>query len=597
MKLSKIYSNNDKKFKPIVFNDGLSIIYAAVTRPKDSEKDSHNLGKTLLIKLIDFTLLCGFKAGHFLYDHKDIFQDFEFFLEIKLNAGGYVTIRRSVSQNTKISLKRHPEPNQDFSELADISWDISKAPIKKTKHTLNEIVGLTSISPWDYRKGVSYFLRTQADYLDVFQTSRFAVGKHKDWKPYLAAVLGFPFESVQAKYEKDEAIEAKEKFRAEYSRQVSVDSGEYDRIKGTIEIKRAEVDENRKRIDRFNFFEKDLSINAELVSEIESRVAYLNEQLYDIGLEVERIRASLAAKVNFDLKQVREIFEEARLYFPEELAKSYEELQEFNTKLSEERNKRLEQRLEKLIEKRAVHEEELEGLNRERESLLEVLQNKDTFNKFRLLQSEIIQQETRIAQLQAELSNLDAMARIDREILALKQERQRLVSIVEEAVNAGNSTYSSIRQKLNEIIHHVLGVPALLSTKVNAEGNLEFNAQLIRDEETRAVTSEGQGTSYKKMLCAAFDMAVLETYATGSFYRFVYHDGVLEGLDERKKTKLLEAVDRFCETYQLQYILTMIDADVPRDMNNKKISFPKGTIVRELHERGDSGRLFNMQKF
>ena len=44
---------------------------------------------------------------------------------------------------------------------------------------------------------------------------------------------------------------------------------------------------------------------------------------------------------------------------------------------------------------------------------------------------------------------------------------------------------------------------------------------------SRVATSEGKGTSYKKMLCAAFDMAVLETYADKSFYRFVYHDGIL----------------------------------------------------------------------
>jgi len=319
LKLSKIYSNNDKRFKPIVFNEGLSILYATVKRPKDSDKDSHNLGKTLLIKLIDFMLLADLSAGHFLYDHKELFEEFVFYLEIQRNAGGFVTVRRNVAKNTKISLKFHPGRNLDLSNAPDTYWDASMVPLAKAKEALNEILGLSTIPAWNYRKGVTYFLRTQADYLDVFQTSRFSMGKHLYWKPYVSNVLGFPFEKVTEKYEIDDKTTAKETFRKEYSKQANADPTEYDRIKGTIEIKREDIDESRKRIDTFNFLEKEVSINAELVGQIEGRISYFNEQLYEIGLEIERIRNSLAEKISFDLEQVKQIFEEARIFFPLQL--------------------------------------------------------------------------------------------------------------------------------------------------------------------------------------------------------------------------------------------------------------------------------------
>jgi uncharacterized protein YydD (DUF2326 family) len=51
MKLSQLYANN--KFKNIVFNDGLNLILAKVTKKLDLNKDSHNLGKTTLIAVID----------------------------------------------------------------------------------------------------------------------------------------------------------------------------------------------------------------------------------------------------------------------------------------------------------------------------------------------------------------------------------------------------------------------------------------------------------------------------------------------------------------------------------------------------------------
>ena len=47
MKLSQLYAN--KSFKNIVFNDGLNLVLAKVTKKLDLNKDSHNLGKTTLI--------------------------------------------------------------------------------------------------------------------------------------------------------------------------------------------------------------------------------------------------------------------------------------------------------------------------------------------------------------------------------------------------------------------------------------------------------------------------------------------------------------------------------------------------------------------
>lgn len=62
MKISKIYSNKSKEFKPITFNSNqdsglINVIYAEIKKPKAKKEDSHNLGKTTLISLIDFLLL------------------------------------------------------------------------------------------------------------------------------------------------------------------------------------------------------------------------------------------------------------------------------------------------------------------------------------------------------------------------------------------------------------------------------------------------------------------------------------------------------------------------------------------------------------
>jgi uncharacterized protein YydD (DUF2326 family) len=47
----------------------------------------------------------------------------------------------------------------------------------------------------------------------------------------------------------------------------------------------------------------------------------------------------------------------------------------------------------------------------------------------------------------------------------------------------------------------------------------------------------------------------------------------------------------------MQYILTVIDSDIPRDISDKPIPFAQNEIILDLFEGEDKGRLFKMPKF
>ena len=597
MKLSRIYSNRADVFDLIDFNDGLNVIYARVTKPKDNTKDSHNLGKTLLIHLIDFLLLKTFGANHFLYDNQKRFEGFVFFLELRTNSGKYVTIRRGVDRNTKISFKVHADGRQNFGDLDKSKWDQWETSFDASQSYLNVLLSLTSIAPWDYRKGVTYFLRTQIDYLDVFQIGKFASGRHVYWKPYMASVLGFDSSLVQKKYELDDEIEKKETFRRQTEQEFKTDPAAFDKVKGTIQIKQGEVAEIRGQIDRFNFYEQEIQANAQVADQIETQLGDLHNRLYTIKYELGKIRESLGSEIKFDVAKVQRVFEEAKVVFPDQLVRSYEQLLDFNRRLSEERNRRLAERAVELEKEQVNVDASLKSLNARREELLSFLQDRDTFSKFKVLQTDLVRRESEVVRLQSELDNLSVVTGINRQIKELVTERDTQVSLITEALTAGNTVYTDIRTRFTRIIKEVLDSPALLSISINKDGNFDFEATLLHDDVTMLASSEGKGTSYKKLLCAAFDMAVLEVYSKVSFFRFVYHDGVLEGLDNRKKQKFLDVVKAFCETYKLQYIMTVIDADIPRDQNDKKVMFAPSVVIKTLHEDGDAGRLFKMPKF
>ena len=120
--------------------------------------------------------------------------------------------------------------------------------------------------------------------------------------------------------------------------------------------------------------------------------------------------------------------------------------------------------------------------------------------------------------------------------------------------------FSTIRLYFNEIVEEVIDRKALLSVSSNKYGHLEFKAQIL--DESGNETSADLGTTYRKLLCAAFDLSIVRAHLDKKYPRFVYHDGIFESLDDRKKVNLLNVIRRY-SGYGIQTIITLIDSDLP----------------------------------
>ena len=190
MKLSRLYSSKPDLFEPVEFVQGLNVVMAEIRLPENRNRDTHNLGKTTLGRLLDFAFLAKRDPKFFLFKHVELFKDFIFFLEIELDDASFVTIRRGVEEATKISFKRHEAGHQDLSGLPLAEWDHQEMPFDRARDLLDGLLDWRALKPWAFRKGLGYLLRSQDDFRDVFHLRKFAAA-HSDWKPFLAHVLGF----------------------------------------------------------------------------------------------------------------------------------------------------------------------------------------------------------------------------------------------------------------------------------------------------------------------------------------------------------------------------------------------------------------------
>ena len=597
MKLSKIYTNQPQHFKSIKFNDGFNVILGKAIDMKKYDRDSHNLGKSLLIDVIDYCLLKGVSAGHFTKSLPEPLNKIEFYLEILLNKGTYLTIKRGIKKNTKICFKESLKNDQDFTKIHKDEWDHFELGLDRSKDFLEGKVNLTAISTFGYRMGVSYFLRKQKDYLNVFQVEKFSYGKHIGWKPYIGKILGFTPEIIKEKYYYEDVVDEKSKELEKLRGMLAYQDEPVDKLRARIEAEEQRARALETKLDSFDFRERDLQISEKDLQEIDDQIANTNNEIYNLNSDLGEISKSLNANISFNIKTIKKIFKEVGIYFKGPIVKEYNDLEKFNTRLTKDRKKRLKDQRERIKEVLEQLKESLEKLNTDKVFKLSIIRERDSFKKYKKMQNELVGYKATLQELHNDLKRFEDLKVKAVELNSLKEILNEKIEQLNNEVERGNDALTTIRSFFRKIVSNVLNTGALLYVGVNDGHNIGFFASYTRDEDPTSQTSEGEGTSYHKFLCAFFDLAVLRYYKDLEFYRFVYHDGILEGLDDRKKISLIKVIREYATQYNIQYILTVIESDLPYYESDEKFNFSNEEIIRELTDEDERGRLFNCPIF
>lgn len=599
MKLSKLYSNKEN-FKNISFNlNGLNVIYADVQTELKDKKNSHDLGKTKVAELIDFLLLKKIDKKDFLLkltdtNNKSIFNEYTFYLEIELNVGRFLTIRRGIENSTKIAFSISEKKSEGFT--TPLKFDFENISIDKAKEVLAEFLNLDFFfdKNYDYRKALSYNLRTPPDdYKDVFQLSKFSNGKHKYWKPFIFDLLGFDGDLLLKKYENDDEIEELKGFIGTLKREYKIDKKDRDSLiaeKRSIEENNIEIE---KKIDAFNFYEQDKKLIENGISDIENSISDYNSLSYNLNYEIDKLKKSIQNDFAFEINKVAKVFEETGIYFGDQIKKDYNELLEFNSKITIERNKLIKKILSSKQKELKIINSDLIELNSKKENLLSVLQDTDTFKKFKTYQKALAKKEEELNDVNSKINYIDLIFTKEDEIEDKKDEIESTIDKLNflSRHTEQNEKYDDIRKKFHSYYKFIMDESANISWHLNANNNIEFPPPKVLDKANKN-TAKDEGTTYKKILCVAFDLAILTSYNDQSFFRFIYHDDVLSTQDNGIKLRLLELINKLAEEYNIQYILSVIKSDLPVDENDNILYFRENEIILTLNDKNEEGTLF-----
>ena len=596
MRLRRLYSNLDHYFTPILFNDGLNVVLAEVRLPENKSKSSHNLGKSTLARVIDYCLLGSVSKDHFFKKREDLFGEFVFFLEIELLDGSFLTIRRAVANASKVSFNSSPSTQPDLTNLDEGEWSHFELPFAKAKSLLDGYLNLRDIDPWTFRNAIGYFLRTQADYDDVFKLQRHA-GLDKDWKPILARILGLDAAIFTNRYELKADIDLKAAMLVNAERDLERNETDPEKVDALIQLREAEVIRMQAELDGFDFEGFDAQKTTTIVDRIDAQIASLNQSRYSLTYTIGELeRGLIADTIIFDPNKAKELFEDAGVNFPDQVKIDFEQLIAFNRAITEERSQYIRDELSSTKAEVSRINVELKELNARRRKSLEYLRSEDVFEKYRTLSAEVAKMAAEVALLKRQHNTLSGIQDKQSE---LRQARAKYVELQGVAVQElrkvsqdRTSLLSRVRAFFSSQMKEVLGRDAILAVTLNGEGNLEFRTEFVDGNE--AATSEADGTSFKKLLCVAFDLAIVRAHLEGEFPRFVFHDGIFELLDPRPKMNLLRSVRSYADL-GIQSIITVMDFDLPAADGYSDRVLAEGDVILRLHDDGDKGRLFHFE--
>jgi len=593
MKLSKLYSN--KPFHNITFitdKGGFNVVMGDANEKR--KENSHSLGKSKLGELLNFMLLKDHK-GVFFYSKattKEKFLDkgYDFYLEILLNNGKYLTIKRCLDKGkpTKVSFKLNNKKSDGY--ILYETFDESPTSLKKAQSYLNEQLNFDFCNQTDesYRRLVNYSLRTQGDYdptfNTIFQLKKFGKNQDRYWKPLIFSLLGFDGSLLRKKYDIEKLIEQSNKTIKEQEKDFGIKSEEKDLLVGKIQHAEIERKNVIQQLETLNFYQQDKETIKELVGTIEEDVALLNSELYNVEYDIKKLEESIQNEFAFDLERVKNLFEEVDIHFPNQLSKSYEQLVKFNHQITDERNVQILETLkEKKVEAKQINEDLL-NLNNKREQYRDLIQDTSLFKK-------LMQHQRKLVSIEKELSRYDAQIEAIEKIETKKSQieetksndlqdvKDELKKILDNT--ASNELYMNIRKSFSEIVKHILNETALITISPNSTYNIEFKPNFPQ-------SAKDEGNTYYKILCLAFDLAILINYRGESYFRFVYHDDVVAGDDNGIKTRLIESIKHICVKYDIQYILTAIKDNIPPTIDLQE------NMILELHGNGDDGLLFKV---
>jgi uncharacterized protein YydD (DUF2326 family) len=524
--LEIINTRKNEIIRDIPFIRGLNLIIDETPETVDLKNTSNNIGKTTVIRLIDFCL------GS---DPKNIYQDPEFknrsneevknFLEdqevlivltLELD-NKEIVIERNFQSRSKKILKINGETIQS----QNFDFELKK-----------QIFDFTATKP-TFKQIKAKNIRDDAERLSYTVKVLGSFGKDAEYEALYLFWLGVQYESADRKRELLENQKLEQKL---YDR-IIVDGNE-SKLNQFIEILNRQIKELELKKDTFNINESykedlkqlnkikvDLNAKNTLISRLSLRKELIEESQQSLEKE----------KTNINVKELEQLYIRANTLIPN-LQKSFEDTVQFHNQMIEEKINYITQELPELATKIRKLDTEINNLLTAEKEFSDKLRKAGAIEELQVIIDELNQLYENRGKYTEQLSKLEystqKLSIIEKELKTIDDNIENLDANIQEKVRLFNNHFADISQKL-------YGETFALSASFEKQKktNNKFYKLSVDSLNARA------GTGKKKGEILAFDLAYIKFADKQNIkcLHFVLHDQ-METVDNNQIITFLQEV-------------------------------------------------------
>lgn len=514
----KIYSPDSELLRKVEFKDiGLSIIYGDVEKPNNDSETSNSIGKTVLLKILNVILGANNSGKNTIRGLKD----YKVESTVKYNEKKYkvnLTIGSSKDyfiEDKKMNLTQYKEyfniDRQMFSKqimLEKRKGLISVISKNATKEDYSTILNLL------YLSDIEIVFRKIKKYQDEIEL----IGKYNN------------------SFKEDTNTLQKEEFN--------------------LEMKKKQIDDELVKLNN-NLSTLKISENIQEIAQrriiVDQEIKEISENIQINNMTIKKYNEILKdSKGNeISLKEVRNIYDIAKIEIPEMIERKLEEIETFYKYLIEDKNQIYKNQINTLTEKNAKLENKINELRVEFNDLSEIISENNSFQEaikiYDIKTKEKMQIDSKISEINGKLTQINNTQSMKANIDILYSELYKEF----ESANLKINRYKQfIYEMVNKIYIEETRNP-YLSINISDSRNKYKAIPVKIDLSIDGDDGEGIGA----VRCLLFDLMIMNYNNEIEF--MIEDSSCFEGIDRRQVKKLIMEFKNISEIKNKQLIISL----------------------------------------
>ena len=545
---------NEGLVRKINFKKGVNLI---VDNSEGEDKSGNNVGKTTIIRLIDYCL--GSKGENIVKDpeFKTISPIKDFLVDRKVLLTLVLTESMDILGARKITIERNFLSGSDaILRIDGEKYSKSGKKNKFSQELMRRIFDCDENKP-SFRQVISKNIRDEKDRLNNILKVLHTTTKSVEYEALYQFWFGIQTTESETYQKIRECIRKQESYRTQLANEFDVT--EFSIIEDlqqsitTPKKKKGELDleeDFQDQLDAFDQLKADLTRTATQLSSIQLRKQLIEDSASALEEDISQVST----------KEIKRLYEEAKLLVPS-LQRSFDESVAFHNEMVKNKLAYITKELPAISKEERALKRQINELETQANEFKTLFQKEQTLEVLEKLNSDLQTQIERFAKLSEQKRIWDScIAEIDR----LKKQAVGFAEKSKDLNKLIDDNLESFNQILKRISTELYGEQyKLVRRRIDNNGKqLEF-----LQFELRGITSN-PGTGEKKGQITAFDLSYIEFAEDMGIphLNFVLHDQI-ENVDGRQIVTILE---KLVPTINCQYIAPILRDKVPPEINLEK---------------------------